>query len=84
MKLENTQPHNLPPPATTPHTTRCTDWYTEGESRVVVVGDVRIVITFLGQKGRRGRLQIEAPAGAEFEEVCLARPDGRDRSSVER
>ena len=67
--------HESHPPTPTcapndpPHTTRCTDWYAEGESRVVVVGDVWIIVTFMGQKGRRGRVQIEAPAGAEFVDV---------------
>jgi hypothetical protein len=45
---------------------RSTDWYSEGQGRVVRVGSLRIVVTFLGRKGRRARVKIEAPAGAEF------------------
>jgi hypothetical protein len=36
-------------------TCRCIDWFAEGESKVVVVGGVRIVVRFIGRKGRRGR-----------------------------
>jgi hypothetical protein len=48
---------------------RSTDWYSEGQGRVVRIGSLRIVVTFLGRKGRRARVKIEAPAGAEFEEA---------------
>lgn len=47
-------------------TCRTCDWYSEGESRVVEVDGVRIVIRFIGRKARRGRILIEAPAGAVF------------------
>jgi hypothetical protein len=47
---------------------RSTDWYSEGQSRVVRIGNEEIVVTFLGRKGRRARVKIEAPAGAYFEE----------------
>jgi hypothetical protein len=33
---------------------------------VVEVDGVRIVVRFIGRKGRRGRIAIEAPAGAVF------------------
>jgi hypothetical protein len=48
--------------------TICTsiDWYAEGQSRVVEVDGVRITVRFTGRKGRRGRIAIEAPAGAVF------------------
>jgi len=42
------------------------DWYGEGHSRTVEVDGVRITIRFVGRKGRRGRIAIEAPAGAVF------------------
>lgn len=50
-------------PATT---SRCVDWYAEGESRTVEVGGVLVTVRFVGRKGRRGRIAIEAPAGAAF------------------
>lgn len=42
------------------------DWYAEGEERVVEAGGIRIVIRFVGRKGRRGRIAITAPPGATF------------------
>jgi hypothetical protein len=42
------------------------DWYAEGESRVVQIGDVRIEVRMVGRGGRRARIAISAPAGAEF------------------
>ena len=42
------------------------DWYHEGEERTVEVAGVRITVRFIGRKGRRGRIAIEAPAGAVF------------------
>jgi hypothetical protein len=50
-----------------PATCRCIDWYAEGQSRIVEVAGVRITIRFIGRKGRRGRIAIEAPAGAVFQ-----------------
>jgi hypothetical protein len=49
---------------------RSTAWYSEGEGCVVRAENVEIVVTFLTRKGRRFRVQIEAPAGAEFEEAA--------------
>jgi hypothetical protein len=43
------------------------DWYAEGESRTVEVDGVRITVRFIGRRGRRGRIAIEAPAGAVFD-----------------
>lgn len=51
----------LPPP-----TSQSIDWYHEGEQRTVEVDGVRVTIRFIGRKGRRGRIAIEAPAGAVF------------------
>ncbi len=45
---------------------RSVDWYSEGESRVVEYNGVQIVVRFVGRKGRRGRIVIEAPEGSEF------------------
>jgi hypothetical protein len=47
-------------------TSQSIDWYSEGQSRTVDVAGVRIVVRFVGRKGRRGRIAIEAPAGAVF------------------
>lgn len=49
-----------------PPTSRLIDWYSEGETRVVEVDEVRVTVRFVGRKGRRGRIVIEAPAGAVF------------------
>jgi hypothetical protein len=43
-----------------------TEWYSEGQSRSVEVDGIRITIRFVGRRGRRGRIAIEAPAGAVF------------------
>ena len=45
------------------------DWYAEGQSRTVEIAGVRITVRFIGRKGRRGRIAIEAPAGAVFTAV---------------
>jgi len=45
---------------------RSIDWYAEAESRVVEVNGVTVTVRFIGRKGRRGRISIEAPAGAVF------------------
>ena len=50
-----------------PSKSTCVDWYSEGETRVVEVDGVRVVVRFVGRKGRRGRILIEAPAGAVFD-----------------
>jgi hypothetical protein len=52
--------------AQAPATCQSIDWYSEGQVRVVEVAGVRITVRFIGRKGRRGRIAIEAPAGAVF------------------
>ncbi len=47
-------------------TSQCIDWYAEGEERIVEVDGIRVVIRFVGRKGRRGRIAITAPPGAAF------------------
>ena len=42
------------------------DWYAEGEERTVDAGGMRVVVRFVGRKGRRGRIAITAPPGAAF------------------
>jgi hypothetical protein len=49
-----------------PSISRCTDWYAEGQERVVEVDGVRVVIRFVARKGRRARIAITAPPGAAF------------------
>ena len=54
-------------------TSKSIDWYAEGQSRVVDVAGVQITVRFIGRKGRRGRIEIEAPAGAVFRSLaCLS------------
>ena len=48
------------------------DWYGEGEERTVDVGDIQVVVKFVGRKGRRARIAITAPAGAVFRESDIA------------
>ena len=66
-------------------TSRSIDWYAEGESRTVEIGGVVVTVRFVGRKGRRGRIAIEAPAGAAFrqgQDPESTRPD--DAGSGER
>ena len=42
------------------------DWYSDGESRIVEVDDVRIEIRYVGRKARRARISITAPLGSLF------------------
>jgi hypothetical protein len=58
------RPTDRPPPQPT---STLIDWFSEGESKVVEVDGVRIVVRFVGRRGRKGRIAIEAPAGARFE-----------------
>lgn len=55
-----------PQPEAAQPTCRCADWFSEGESRVINCDGVRIVVRYVGRKGRRGRIVIEAPAGTAF------------------
>jgi hypothetical protein len=42
------------------------DWYSKGQQRIVEADGVRVVVRFVGRKGRRGRIAITAPPGAVF------------------
>jgi len=42
------------------------DWFAEGQVRVVAVDGVKVTVRFVGRKGRRARIAIDAPAGAVF------------------
>jgi hypothetical protein len=72
--MEAERPARQTMDALKPPVCRCIDWYSEGESRVVEVGGVRVTVRYVGRKGRRGRLEIIAPAGASFAAV-----DGRQK-----
>jgi hypothetical protein len=62
--------HAIPePPALAPPVSCCIDWYSEGEARAIDVNGVRVVVRFIGRRGRRARLAITAPAGAVFRAV---------------
>jgi hypothetical protein len=52
-----------------PKASICIDWYAEGEAKVVEVDGIQITVRFIGRKGRRGRIAIEAPAGAVFQSI---------------
>lgn len=45
---------------------RSIEWYSDGQARIVEVGDVRIEVRFVGRHGRRARISIIAPFGASF------------------
>ncbi|MBI3461449.1 MAG: hypothetical protein HY000_00075 [Planctomycetes bacterium] len=49
-----------------PTVSRNTDWFSEGESKVVEADGVEVTVKFVKRKGRRGRIEITAPAGAVF------------------
>jgi hypothetical protein len=51
------------------------------QSLVVKIGRAQVMVRFVGRKGRRGRIVIEAPAGATFSE-CGSLADGRNRHST--
>lgn len=47
-------------------TSQCIDWYTPGDLCEIECGDVRMTVRFVGRKGRRGRIAIEASPGTVF------------------
>jgi hypothetical protein len=50
---------------------RSVEWYCEGQSRVVEIGDMQVIIRCVGRKGRRARISITTPAGAVFQSLDL-------------
>src|SRR4029453_4983501 len=81
MKNANCECEPQASPAAAPaQTSQSIEWYAEGQERTVDVGGVRVTVRFIGRKGRRGRIAIEAPAGAVFRALDLRgtvrSPDG--------
>jgi integrase len=65
-KSENSTDEQVLPEAAASRATRqCVDWFHEG-NEVVEVNGVRITVRFVGRRGRRARMAIEAPARAVF------------------
>ena len=60
---QNAPRNRTPVPA---KASQCIDWYAKGQSRVVEIGDVRVIVRCVGRKGRRARISITAPPGAAF------------------
>jgi hypothetical protein len=65
-------------PQTTAAASTSIDWYAIGQTRVVEIDGVRVSIRYVGRKGRRGRIVIEAPAGAVFEDLDSLTANTRD------
>ena len=64
---EASRQQSVEPPGTlTPIICQSINWYSEGEGRIVDVGGVTVTVRYVGRKGRRARILIEAPAGAVF------------------
>ena len=47
-------------------TSRYIDWYAEGQECTVEACGIRMIVRFVGRKGRRARIMITAPAGSTF------------------
>jgi hypothetical protein len=58
-----------PPAQRSEPCSRCIDWYAEGETRVIEVDGVKILVHFVSRSGRRARIEITAPPGAIFRAV---------------
>ena len=58
------------------------DWFSEGEAKTVEVAGLQITVRFIGQKGRRSRISIEAPAGAVFRGVDRSKTTGSPSHST--
>lgn len=62
------QPNNSPRAEAKPRS-QCTSWFAEGEALRVIVGEAEVLVRYQGRKGRKARISITAPAGAQFEEA---------------
>jgi hypothetical protein len=47
-------------------TSQSTDWYAEGEERIVEADGIQVVVRLVGRKGRRARIKFTAPPGTAF------------------
>ena len=56
-----------------PPTSRLIDWYAVGQGCEIEVGGVTLSLRVVGQKGRRTRIAVTAPAPATF-----SAKEGRD------
>lgn len=59
------RPRNVP----APRSSAMIDWYSEGETKQVEFHGVQVTVRFIGRRGRRARIAIEAPPGAVFRAV---------------
>jgi hypothetical protein len=68
-------PAQVPPPhRDDSRQCRSIEWYSPGQSRVVEVNGMQILIGFVGRRGRRGRIAITAPPGTVFRTAEVDRP----------
>ena len=58
-------------------TCQCIEWYHDGQSRLVSVNGIDVVIRLVGRKNRKARIAIEAPAGALFRSLEHKTPNPR-------
>ncbi len=49
-----------------PQTCQSIEWYAEGDLRTIEFGDFKIIVRYVGRKGRRARIAITTPVGAAF------------------
>lgn len=50
-------------------TRRSIDWFRQGEERTIELGEHRVVVRFVGRKGRRGRIAITVPPEARLSQM---------------
>jgi hypothetical protein len=63
---------------------RSIEWYSQGQTRVITVGSVRVTVRFVGRKGRRARIAIAGPPGAVFHTAEGEPPGGTDEPNGSR
>lgn len=64
------------PPSISPKC-RSSDWYSSGDASIVQIGDAAVTVRFIGRRGRRARIAIEARAHGAA--VHLDTPSRRER-----
>lgn len=45
------------------------EWYSQGQARSIIVEGHEILVRFVGRKGRKARIAIVAPPGAQFDNM---------------